>query len=111
MDFLYAPPLSTLLSAALLGIAGISFVLCIQRFNAAIRCSRGYLCAAFIVRGIRWLLIGLTALAWSANFFWNIGWLFVIGLVIIAQELYECAFLSAALREGVEMEQGKKQFP
>lgn len=111
MSFIYSSPLSSVLSAVLLGLAGFSFTLCVRRFAAAGRCSGEYLCAAYVVRGIRWLLIGLTALAWSADFFWGLGWLFVIGLVIIGQELYECAFLSAALREGIKIERDGEPFP
>jgi len=32
-------------------------------------------------------------------------------LVFIGQELYECAFLSAALREGVKIERSGNHFP
>jgi hypothetical protein len=111
MRLLYTPALNTLLSMILLGIAGASFWLCIQKFHAAVRHSGDYLSAAFIVRGIRWLVIALTALAWSAGFLWGAQWLFIIGLVFLGQELYECAFLAATLRGGVGMEKGGKQFP
>jgi hypothetical protein len=55
-------------------------------------------------------LISLTAATWSAAFFFNQKWLFIIGLIIIAQELYEGAVLSAALKIGEKIEKGEKLF-
>ena len=111
MTFLYESALSPALSVVLAGVAGLSLVLCIQRFRTARRHAGEYLCAAYVLRGIRWLVIALTAAAWSASLYWSAGWLFIIGLVFIGQELYECAFLSAALREGVKIDRAGKHFP
>jgi len=51
----------------LLGVAGLSLVLCIQRFGTARQYAGEYLCAACVLCGIRWLIIALTAAAWSAS--------------------------------------------
>lgn len=40
----------------------------------------------------------------AASVYWGQTWLLIIGLVILAQELYEGFVLSAALREGQRLE-------
>jgi len=67
MSFLFESPLSPVLFAMLLGVAGLSLVLCIQRFGTARQYAGEYLCAACVLCGIRWLIIALTAAAWSAS--------------------------------------------
>lgn len=69
MRFLYQPPWRTILSMVLLWLAAVSFVRSIQKFSAARRHWREYVCTADIVAGVRWLLLGLTALAFSASIF------------------------------------------
>jgi hypothetical protein len=107
LDYWFEPPINRLLAGGLLGIAGLSFSLCIRRFILACRQAGGMASAQWFVRAIRWLLIALTALAWAAGFFWSQSWLLIIGLIILAQELYEGAILGAALRTGQQIEKGK----
>jgi len=106
-DYWFEPPINRLIAGGLLGIAGLSFSLCIRRFVLACRQAGGMASAQWFVRAIRWLLIALTALAWAAGFFWSQSWLLIIGLIILAQELYEGAILGAALRTGQQIEKGK----
>lgn len=108
MSFLYEHPINLYLSLTLFLIAVISLGLCVRRFIAAYHFSGQYACAIWFIRGIRYLLIALTAGAWSASFFWNQRWLLIIGLVIICQELYEGVIISSALRSGAKIEKGEK---
>ncbi len=104
---LYEYPINIILSLALLVISDVSLVFCIRRFITAYRHYGKYSCSIWFVRGIRCLLIALTAIAWSANFYLNQRWLFLVGLVIICQELYEGAIISSALRNGAKIEKGE----
>ncbi len=105
-DFFQAP-LGIGLAIVLAGVAILAAILCIQRFRTAYRLSGQYACALWFVRGIRCLIIALTASAWSAGFYWQQTWLLIVGLVILAQELYEGFVLSSALREGLRIENGR----
>jgi hypothetical protein len=93
-------PVTLLLSGVAVG-AGL---FCLQRFRRAYRLAGRYGSAVWLVRGIRCLIIALTAAAGAAGVFWGQSWLLVVGLVILAQELYEGFVLSAALREGQRLE-------
>lgn len=53
-----------------------------------------------IVRGLRGLVVSLTTLAWAAGIYWEQGWLLIIGLVILVQEMYEMGVLSLILKYG-----------
>jgi len=53
-----------------------------------------------VVRGLRGLVISITALAWAASVHWGQEWLFIIGLIILAQELYEMGVITLILRVG-----------
>ena len=108
MSFLYEHPTNLYLSFILFVIAVTSLGLCVRRFITAYHHSGQYACAMWFIRGIRCLLIALTAGAWSASFFWNQRCLLIIGLVIICQELYEGAIISSALRSGAKIEKGEK---
>ncbi len=110
LNILFEHPISLYFSLALLLIAVASMGLTIQRFITAYRHAGKYCCATWFVRGIRCLLVSLTACAWSAGFYWNQRWLLIIGLVIICQELYEGLIISSALRSGAKIEQGEKIF-
>ena len=111
LDILFEPPAGKYLALLLLPVSGTSLGLSVLRFTAAARDQEDYRRAQFFVRGIRCLLIGLTAGVWAAGFFWGQKWLFIIGLVIICQELYEGAILSSALKDGAAIEKEKKNFP
>jgi hypothetical protein len=93
-------PLSLLLAGVALGAAALS----LQRFRRSYRLAGHYGSAVWFVRGIRCLIIALTGAAWAAGVYWGQNWLLIIGLVILAQELYEGFVLSAALREGQRLE-------
>ena len=93
-------PLSLMLAGVAVGVAALS----IQRFRKAYQLAGHYGSAVWFVRGIRCLIIALTAAAWAAGVYWNQTWLLIIGLVILVQELYEGFVLSAALREGQRLE-------
>ncbi len=107
MDIFFQPPVGIGLAALLAVVAALSAALCIQRFRTAYRLAGQYACAIWFVRGIRCLIIALTAAAWAAGFYWQQSWLLIVGLVILAQELYEGFVLSAALREGLRIENGR----
>jgi hypothetical protein len=104
VTILFQPPLNILLAALLTGIALIAAVLVFLRFRKAYALAGEYQCAIWFIRGIRCLIIALTAAAWSAGFYWQQSWLLIIGLVILAQELYEGFVLSYALRDGQRLE-------
>jgi hypothetical protein len=108
MGFLYEPPVNQILALILFGVALAALWLSLRRFVTTYHRAGQYDCSRWIIRGIRCLLIALTAGAWSAGFFWNKGWLFIIGLVIIGQELYEGAVLSALLKRGAGIQSGEK---
>ncbi len=106
MNFFFQPPIGTGVAVLLAGVAILATVLCIQRFRIAYRLAGQYACAIWFVRGIRCLIIALTATAWAAGFYWQQRWLLIVGLVILAQELYEGFVLSSALRDGLRIENG-----
>jgi hypothetical protein len=89
-----------LLASVSIAAAGLSF----QRFRKAYRLAGDYRSALWFVRGIRCLIIALTSATWTAGVYWGQTWLLIIGLVVLAQELYEGFVLSAALREGQRLE-------
>ncbi len=107
MQVFFQPPLGIGLAIGLSLVAIVAFILCAQRLHTAYRLSEGYACAIWFVRGIRCLIIALTATAWAAGFYWQQTWLLIIGLVILAQELYEGFVLSSALRDGLRIENGR----
>jgi hypothetical protein len=51
-----------------------------------------------VVRGLRGLIVTLALLAWAIALLYNKMWLFIIGAIVLAQELYEMGFLSLILR-------------
>jgi hypothetical protein len=104
VNFLYNPPANLNLSGVLLITAFVFLWRSTRKFILAYQNSGKYCSSIFFIKGIRNLLIALTAGVWSASFFWNIRWLFIIGLIIICQELYEGALLSAVLRRGARLE-------
>ena len=110
LDALFTQPTNQYLALILLTLCVVFMVLCGRRFWTAFRHAGQYGASRWFIRGIRCLLISLTAAAWSAAFFFNQKWLFIIGLIIIAQELYEGAMLSAALKMGEKIERGEKPF-
>jgi multisubunit Na+/H+ antiporter MnhG subunit len=105
---LYQHPVNLYITAFLLAVAVLSLVLAVRRFLTAYRRASDTTCALWLTRGLRFVLIGLTAGAWAASFYWNQRWLLIIGLVIICQELYEGAMIAAALRKGARIENGEK---
>ena len=111
MDFLYQPPLNAYLALVLSMTAVISMVYCILRFRRACVEKEEYASATWFIKAIRSLLISLTASAWAASLFWNQTWLFIIGLIIICQELWEGAVLSSILKKGVKLNKGGNVFP
>jgi len=101
---LFTPPLNQYLFLILLALSIVFLALCVVRFWTAYRHAGQYGASRWFIRGIRCLLLSLTAAAWSAAFFFNQKWLLIIGLVIIAQGLYEGAVLSAALKTGEKID-------
>ena len=104
INFFYNPPINLIFSGVLLITAFVFLWQCIRKFVSAYQNAEKYCSSIFFISGIRNLFLALTAGVWSASFFWNIRWLFIIGLVIICQELYEGAMLSAVLRRGAQLE-------
>lgn len=107
MDVLFHPPIRTGLVILLTGVAFLAVLLCIQRFRKAYGLAGDYACAVWFVRGLRCLIVALTASAWAAGFYWQQRWLLIVGFVILAQELYEGFVLSSALRDGLRIENGR----
>lgn len=107
MDILFPSAIATVLATLLIGVAFGAAVLCIQRFRTACRLAGHYVCAIWLVRGIRCLIIALTAAAWAIGLYWHQRWLLIVGMVILAQELYEGFVLSSALRAGLRIENGR----
>jgi hypothetical protein len=107
MNIFIPPAIGTGLAVVLAGVAIFAACRCVQRFRNAYRLAGQYACAIWFVRGIRCLIIALTAATWAAGFYWHQPWLMIVGLVILAQELYEGFVLSAALREGLQIENGR----
>ena len=110
MDVWFQPPINRIIAAMLIGLAFLFFSLCTRRFVFAYRRTGDLSSAQWFVRAIRCLIIALTAIAWSAGFFWDQSWLLIIGLIILCQELYEGAILGAALRTGRQIEKGETPF-
>ncbi len=108
MEFLFSPPVNLYIAIVLLATAVMSLLFSARRFSIAYNNRGEYVSALWFIRGIRFLLIGLTAAVWSAGFFWAKTWLLIIGLVIICQELFEGVILSTALRKGNAIEKGEK---
>jgi hypothetical protein len=104
VNLLYTPPVNLILSGLLL-ITAIGFLWrSIGKFMSAYQHAGKYCSSIFFIRGIRNLLLSLTAGVWAASLFWSIRWLFIIGLIIICQELYEGAILSTVLKRGEQLE-------
>ena len=111
MDVLFQTALNGPLAFLLAGISLMAAMQTVVRFRKAYHLAGHYRCAIWFVRGIRCLIITLTAAAWAAGFYWQQGWLLIIGLVVLGQELYEGFVLSAALRDGDKIENGQGRFP
>jgi hypothetical protein len=69
LDALFESPINQYLSIILLAVCVLFLMLCIVRFRAAYRHTEQYGASRWFTRGIRCLLISLTAAAWSAAFF------------------------------------------
>ncbi len=110
MDVWLQPPINMWLAGGLVGIALAALVLSLRRFGFACRQTEDLTAAQWLVRAMRWLIIGLTAAAWAAGFLWGQSWLLIIGLVILSQELYEGFILGAVLRTGRRVEKGASPF-
>ena len=100
MEMWLKPPINMWMAGGLTGVALAALVLSFRRFGFACRQTGDLTAAQWLVRAMRWLIIGLTAAAWAAGFFWSQSWLLIIGLVILSQELYEGLILGAALHHG-----------
>jgi hypothetical protein len=110
MEMWLKPPINIWMAGGLAGVALAALVLSLRRFGLACRHMGDLTAAQWLVRAMRWLIIGLTAAAWAAGFFWSQTWLLIIGLVILSQELYEGFILGAALRTGRQVEKGASPF-
>lgn len=106
MDIFFETRIGVGVAIVLAGGAILALGLCICRLRMACRLAGQYACSIWFVRGIRCLIIALTAAAWAAGFYWQQGWFLIIGLVILVQELYEGFVLSSALRDGLRIENG-----
>jgi multisubunit Na+/H+ antiporter MnhG subunit len=109
MDSLFQTPFNHQLAVLLGVIALLAALMGIHRFRKAYTLAGDYRSAIWFVRGIRCLIIALTSAAWAVGFYWQQSWLLIIGLVILAQELYEGFVLSAALRDGYRIETGQSR--
>lgn len=93
---LYDPPVSHILTTLLVLAGAGAGVVGVTMMSAALR--RGN--ALHLIRGIRVLILGLVAGLASLTFATgNTGFL-VIGLLILAEEIYETATLAAIIRLG-----------
>ena len=93
---LFEPPVSHVLTALLVLAGAYAVVAGVGMMSSALR--RGD--ALRLIRGIRVLILGLVAGLAALTFaIGNTGFL-VIGLLILAEELYETATLAAIIRLG-----------
>ena len=93
---LYEPPVSHILAALLVLAGAYAAVAGVRMMSSALR--RGD--ALRLIRGIRVLILGLVAGLAALTFaIGNTGFL-VIGLLILAEELYETGALAAIIRLG-----------
>ena len=111
LRILYEHPGNVYIGTLLLAIAVAALVGSVKRLVTAYRHADDYTCSLWFIRGLRCLLIAATTGSWSASFFFNQRWLFIIGLIILCQEMYEGAVISSALRDGAKIEKGGKLFP
>jgi hypothetical protein len=96
MVTLYEPPVSHVLTALLVLAGACAAVAGVGMMSRALR--RGD--AIHLIRGIRVLILGLVAGLAALTFATgNTGFL-VIGLLILAEEIYETATLAAIIRLG-----------
>jgi hypothetical protein len=87
--------------AAMLIILGIvGAVWSAHRGVARARRVRDPLRALAIMQGFRIAIVGLAVAAIGAAWWWQIGWLFVLALVIGGEELLESTVVIAALKHG-----------
>ena len=93
---LYEPPVSHILTALLVLAGAYAAVTSIRMMSTALR--RGD--ALHLIRGIRVLILGLVAGLAALTFaIGNTGFL-VMGLLILAEEIYETGTLAAIIRLG-----------
>ncbi len=57
-----------------------------------------------LMQGFRFAVIGLSIAGLGAAWFWSIGWLAALSLIIGGEELLESSFAIAAVRNGPEAE-------
>ena len=100
VELLSMTPIRQILVILLLIIAFIFARYCVRYFRMIVGKEGHADRPMAIVRGLRGLVISLTTLAWAAGIYWEEGWLLIIGLVILVQEMYEMGVLSMILRYG-----------
>lgn len=100
MTWMLPPPEGPLLFAVLLTTALFALVRSGAAFRSAVRTyATPSQCLLWIVRALRRLVIGLTAAAFAAGVWFDQGWLFAVGLVILLQEMYEMTLLRLIIRQ------------
>ena len=96
MESLYAAPLNEIAAALLALIGMLSAVRGVRAVGRGLREAR----SLDLVRGIRACVIALAAAAFAAGALLAQGGLVVLGLVFLAEELYETAVLALIIRSG-----------
>ena len=98
MDFIDHSPFKQIVATLLL-LLGMSSALRGLRFLIfAIRKPEHPSGPLRVVRGLRGLIVALALFAWAIALLYSKKWLFIIGAIVLAQELYEMGFLSLILR-------------
>ena len=100
LELLYYSPIRQGLTLLLMATSIIFAWYSVRHFRGVVGTQENADSPRTIVRGLRGLIISLTTLAWAVGIYWEQEWLLIIGLVILAQEMYEMGVLSLILRYG-----------
>jgi len=105
MESLYTAPLSEIVAALLALVGMLSAVRGARAVARGLREAR----SLDLVRGIRACVVALAAAAFAAGALLAQGGLVVLGLVFLAEELYETAVLALIIRSGERSTTGARE--
>jgi hypothetical protein len=98
MDLLYHHPIQQI-AATLLLLFGLSSALWgLHLLFLGIRKPDHLSDPLRVVRGLWAVIVALALVVWSCAILFRKEWLFIVGGIVVAQELYEMGFLSLILR-------------
>jgi hypothetical protein len=88
-------PVAVLVAAGLLAIArGVSF------WRVARRTAQDPARALQVALGFRFAILGACVEVFAAAWLWQVGWLLLLSLIVLGEEMLESAVAVAALRDG-----------